>query len=154
MDQTPARPRRSSTCFLDETPGKVSRPKRELFAETDPVKETKIPSLEPCERGKAGKAEIPKEGTSKIGPDPTKGSETEMLKLTIQDGADGNPTFEMDGATYRVLDTAALLQVGTISSNVKKPLSIAEFKRQRRAQKHTVQKSEADETMEKRSDMK
>ena len=152
MDQTPARPRRSSTCFLDETPGKVSRPKRELFAETDPVKlGTKIPSLEP---GEKGKPEIPKEGTSKIGPDPSKGSGTEMLKLTIQDGADGNPTFEMDGATYRVLDAAALLQVGTISSNIKKPLSIAEFKRQRRAQKHTVQKSEADETMEKRSDMK
>lgn len=81
--------------------------------------------------------------------------EDRVVKLTLQGMDQQEPTFEMDGKTYRVLDMSALLQVGTICSETENAeaqgkeqkstqrMSLAQFKRQQQQQrKRNLENSE------------
>ena len=125
MDQTPARSGRSSRYILEETPGKVAKATKR--SQTDPdvdvdVKELPrgFPPTKPEAKPEAKESAEDMEGAKSV---------DEILELTIQEGPE-EPTFQMDGKTYRVLDMPALLEVGTICSTSKR-MSFAEFKRHR-----------------------
>eukprot|EP00438_Fugacium_kawagutii_P006696 Skav219108 [mRNA] locus=scaffold1574:250270:250858:- [translate_table: standard] len=146
MDQTPARPRRASRCFLDETPGKVAKPIRKNLTEGSEATKDDL-----VKEGKGDPMTLmtPMTGDKSEAVEP----EDRVVKLTLQGMDQQEPTFEMDGKTYRVLDMSALLQVGTLCSETEtaetqgkeqkstQRMSLAQFKRQQQ-RKRNLENSE------------
>eukprot|EP00435_Cladocopium_sp_Y103_P021286 s1464_g5.t1 len=145
MDQTPARSRRASRCsFLDETPGKVAKPARQIAA-MDVVKgKEDIGKL----TGGEGRDVPTKEDPPKV--NVVTGAKTRTVvqpeeevsrTVTLRSDVPGEmPTFELDGITYRVRDMDAWHEKAEYACG--RQVSLAELKKQR---KRSAEKSE--ETM-------
>ncbi|CAJ1352132.1 unnamed protein product, partial [Effrenium voratum] len=87
-----------------------------------------------------GPPEVSKEVSQETTKEAKEKGETERETITIEDTPEG-PIFRLDGETHRVLDLAALLEVGTVAT-AKPRTSLAEFKRdlKRRREEDAMEK--------------